>query len=256
MESVVCLYVLSFDAPLQYPFVHTVLIMRSMVLYSDLVLVSSEKFANGLGLDIHIRTKIRDDWSYISAAVIRIGEDILEVHSFDKYYLNGVEDAPLPGKFGGFDLHLQKQKRRPTRFIIFTKQGKIEIRVVKYFVGVNVFNPIEEGFGDSVGLMGHYETGVWLMRDGTTVNDPNEFGNEWQVRDHESQLFLQDGTVKWPQKCIMPQPLEEARRRLDEPSITEEMAEEACKHWMKDKDLCIDDVVRTQDLDIAAAGAY
>lgn len=97
----------------------------------DLVLVSSEKFANGLGLDIHIRTTIRDDWSYISATALRIGEDILEVHSFGKYYLNGVENAPLPKKFGGFaiDHKIPKHKNRPDRFIIYTNSGKIDIRV-------------------------------------------------------------------------------------------------------------------------------
>merc|ERR1711935_1329893 len=45
----------------------------------DIVMVSNPNFANGLGIDIHIRTKIVRFWSYIQRAVIRIGNDILEV---------------------------------------------------------------------------------------------------------------------------------------------------------------------------------
>merc|ERR1712151_340570 len=45
----------------------------------DLVLVKDEKFADGLGIDVQIRTKLVRFWSYIKSAAIRIGSDILEV---------------------------------------------------------------------------------------------------------------------------------------------------------------------------------
>ena len=222
------------------------------------MLVSSENFANGLGLDIHLRTTIRDDWSYISAAALRIGTDILEVHSYGKYYLNGEENAPLPKTFAGFQFSRRVQKRRPDRFIIFTDQGMMEIRVFHDFVSVHIQDPTAEGFGDSVGLMGGFGTGAWLLRDGETMTrDPNAFGSEWQVRDDENQLFVEDGPVKYPEACRLPVAVtEEGRRRLEESSVTMEMAEEACKHWIEDKDVCIEDVLRTGDIDIALAGAY
>ena len=226
----------------------------------DLILLSSDTFAYGLGLDIHVRTTIRDNWSYISAAALRIGEDILEVQSQAKYFYNGEEGAPLPKKFGGFtiDHKIPKHKNRPDRFVIYTNSGKIDIRVYNDFVGVSILKPKEEGFGDSVGLMGSFKSGDWLLRDGeTVVTDPNAFGPEWQVRDHEHQLFVEKGSVTWPETCHMPSDYaKEGRRRLEESSITEEMAEEACEHWVYDKDLCIHDVLLTGDLDIAAAGAY
>ena len=222
-----------------------------------MVLASSKKFAHGLGLDIHLRTTIRDDWSYISAAALRIGDDILEVQSFGKYYLNGVEGAPMPKDFAGFHISHKQQKRRPDRFIVYTNYGKIEIRVFKDFVSVNIAKPTEEGFGDVVGMMGTFQTGTWLLRDGdSTTTDANKFGNEWQVQDHEHQLFIQEGSVKWPQACILPDPTKASRRRLAESSISLEMAQEACAHWTEDKDLCIQDVLVTGDLDIAAAGAF
>jgi hypothetical protein len=37
-------------------------------------------FANGLGIDVHIRTKLVRHWSYIQAVSIRIGNDIIEFH--------------------------------------------------------------------------------------------------------------------------------------------------------------------------------
>ena len=54
----------------------------------DLVLVRNPSFANGLGMDIHARTKVRREYSYITNAAVRIGNDTLEVASFGVYLLN------------------------------------------------------------------------------------------------------------------------------------------------------------------------
>jgi hypothetical protein len=66
----------------------------------DLVLLSSQ-FGSGLGLDVHIRTKMRRDMSYISLPCW-VGTDVLEVESQGVYYLNGVAGAELPDEFSGF----------------------------------------------------------------------------------------------------------------------------------------------------------
>lgn len=222
-----------------------------------MVLASSNNFAKGQGLDIHLRTTIRDNWSFISGAALRIGEDILEVHSFGKYYLNGVEDAPLPPKFGGLPISHKVQKRRPDHFTIYTNPGKVQIRVFHDFVSVNIQDPSPESFGDTVGLMGDFKTGAWLMRDGETMaTNPNEFGAEWQVQENESQLFVEEGSVKPPETCRLPDPSKEERRRLEESSVTVETAKAACAHWKEDKDVCMHDVLLTGDLDVAVAGAY
>ena len=47
---------------------------------SGLVLLKNPLFGEGLGMDIHLRNmKMRQMWSYIDSASIRIGDDILEV---------------------------------------------------------------------------------------------------------------------------------------------------------------------------------
>jgi hypothetical protein len=60
----------------------------------DLVLLQSKEFESGLGLglglDVHIRTHMRRDMSYISSAALRMGTDLLEVESQGVYYFNGV----------------------------------------------------------------------------------------------------------------------------------------------------------------------
>jgi hypothetical protein len=65
----------------------------------DLVLLKSDKFEAGLGLDIHIRTKIRRHMSYISSAALRIGSEVLEVESQGVYWWKGVLNADLPAEF-------------------------------------------------------------------------------------------------------------------------------------------------------------
>lgn len=45
----------------------------------DLVMLKDPDFANGLGLHVHVRTKIVRYWFYIKTVAIRIGDDVLEV---------------------------------------------------------------------------------------------------------------------------------------------------------------------------------
>jgi hypothetical protein len=37
------------------------------------------EFESGLGLEVHIRTQIRREFSFIAFAALRIGKDVLEV---------------------------------------------------------------------------------------------------------------------------------------------------------------------------------
>jgi hypothetical protein len=45
----------------------------------DTVLAKDQEFANGLGLEVQIRTKLVRYWSFIESTAIRIGDDILEI---------------------------------------------------------------------------------------------------------------------------------------------------------------------------------
>jgi hypothetical protein len=227
----------------------------------DLVLLQSKEFESGLGLDVHIRTKMRRDMSYISSAVLRIRTDVLEVESQGIYYINGVAGAVLPSEFGGFEfLHTQPTDKQHVFEVHLGGKERIKVKTYKDFVSV-LFEQAElKHFGKSVGLMGAFGTGHMIGRDGKTViDDANAFGQEWQVLDTEPSLFQ---TVRFPQHptvCTMPTPVQasQLRRRLSEESEGAELAaEKACEHWGEGKDDCVFDVLTTGDLDMAVAGTY
>ena len=82
----------------------------------------------------------------------------------------------------------------------------------------------------------------------------NAFGQEWQVRVFEPKLFRIVEGAQAPQLCEAPSAVE-TRRRLGESFVTQQEAEIACSCVNPmDRDLCIFDVMATNDLDLA--GAY
>jgi hypothetical protein len=223
-------------------------------------LVHSDAFESGKGLDVHIRTSIRRDFSYISSAVLRIGEDVLEVRSQGVYFLNGVASADLPSEFSGFEFfHTQPTELQHVFEVHLFGQQRIKLKTYKDFVSVAFEQANKERFGDSVGLMGNFE-GIMLARDGTTViEDPNAFGQEWQVLPTESKFFQEDRLPQHPQTCSLPsaEATNQIRRRLSEASAAlAEAAEVACAQWGEGKEMCVYDVIATGDLDMAQAGSY
>jgi hypothetical protein len=226
----------------------------------DLVLLHSSEFGSGLGLDVHVRTKLRRDMSYISSATLRIGTDILEVESQGIYYLNGVVGAELPNEFSGFAFsHTQPTEKQHVFEMYLGDRERIKVKTYKDFVSVLIEQGQSKHFGDSVGLMGDFGKGRMLARDGQTIlDDANAFGQEWQVLDTESNLFQ---TIRFPQHpsvCTLPPPIQasQLRRRLLESSVDERAAEMACAHWGEGKDNCVFDVLTTGDLEMAVVGAY
>jgi hypothetical protein len=200
--------------------------------------------------------------SYISAAVLRMGTDTLEVESQGVYYLNGVLSAALPVEFSGFAFsHTQPTDKQHVFEIYLGGRERIKVKTYKDFVSVLVEQAEIKHFGDSVGLMGDFKHGRMLARDGNTVlDDANAFGQEWQVLDTEAALFQ---TLRLPQhplqKCTMPTPVQasqQRRRLLESSSVAELAAEKACAHWGEGKDDCVFDVLTTGDLEMAMVGTY
>jgi hypothetical protein len=230
----------------------------------DLILLQSKDFESGmggdLGMDVHIRTQMRRDMSYISGAVLRIGSDILEVESKGVYYLNGVASAELPNEFSGFKfLHKKPTDKQHVFEVHLGGLEVIKVKTYKDFVSVLIEQGGSKHFGDSVGLMGDFAYGVKLSRDGKTVlNDANAFGQEWQVLDTDPTLFQTVRLPQHPQKCTMPSSHATSmlRRRLSESSVDQLAAEKACAHWGKGKNDCVFDVLATGDLEMAEAGEY
>jgi len=236
----------------------------------DLVLTKDPDFADELGLDIHIRTKLVRYWSYIKTAAIRIGNDILEVegsasNGVDKelhYWYNSEYQGELT-EFAGFPVTIKSEgtKSNKNRFEIDLSSKypgqKILIETMKEFVKVDFIGKSEKAFGNTVGMLGDFKTGKTLARDGATVlDDFTELGQEWQVIPEDGKLFHEVSEPQFPEMCIEPEdPKGDRRRRLDESEISVEEAEATCaslKDELDRKD-CVYDILATQDLDMVGA---
>jgi hypothetical protein len=235
----------------------------------DMILAKDSNFADGLGLEVQIRTKLVRFWSYIKSAAIRIGDDILEIEGTgdleDKDTQNFWFNFEYQGEvktLGGFPVTLDSRKTdSKKRFWVIDLSSKypgVKISVTTYREFVRVDFDHDGAFGNTVGLLGDFHTGKTLARDGTKVlNDFSELGHEWQVLPSEIMLFHAVEDPQFPKKCIDPEdPRGERRRRLGELTVTEEQADAACasiKDPLDRKD-CVYDIIATQDLDMV--GAY
>jgi len=236
----------------------------------DMVLTRDNDFANGLGLEVQIRTKLVRFWSYIETAAIRIGEDILEIsgtgdHSdrninywFNFQHQNDVTTTTI----GGFPLKISYNKvhKRFYEIDLSSKYPgqKIVLSTFKEFVAVDFKGTTAEAFGNTVGMLGNYKTGKTLARDGfRTLDDFTELGNEWQVLPSDNMLFHDIAEPQFPKKCIVPEdPRGDRRRRLAESKISMETAEAACRKALTrplDIKDCVYDIIATQDLDMVGA---
>ncbi|CAJ1956427.1 unnamed protein product [Cylindrotheca closterium] len=231
----------------------------------DLVLAKDPDFAEGMGLDVHIRTKIVRYWSYVQSVAIRIGNDILEIqggtemNTEAEYWVNFEHLGDLT-TFAGFPVYQESNKihRRSYTIDLNSKYPgkKIFIDLYREFVRVKLDGGLET-FGNTVGLLGDPRSGSLLARDGVnSFEDYIEFGNEWQVLPADGRLFRQSAHPTFPERCLQPEDAQgERRRRLDESSISVEQAEAACaslKDPLTIKD-CVYDILATQDLDMVGA---
>jgi hypothetical protein len=233
----------------------------------DLVLAKSDDFADGVGLDVQIRTKLVRFWSYIKQAAIRIGDDILEVEGsadmedLESHYWVNFEYQGEVSTLGGFPVIFTKPNSYKRKFVIDLSSKYPDQRIIvstyKEFVRVDFENGTQESFGKTVGLLGEFSTGKTLSRDGTELHDFYELGNAWQVLPMEDMLFHDVSDPQFPKKCIEPEdPQGARRRRLEEMTVTTEQAEKACAHLKDpgDRKECVYDIVATQDLGMV--GAY
>ena len=235
-----------------------------------MVLVKDPDFANGLGLDIHIRAKLVRYWSYIQSVAIRIGSDILELQGsadpedYEFHYWINYEYQAEIDTLGGFPVkaHSKKVHSHKNRFEIdlssaFEDGTKIVISSFKEFLKVEFENQSEQAFGHTVGLLGEYSTGKTLARDGVTViDDWTDLGQEWQVLPADGRLFHESSEPQFPELCIEPEdPRGERRRRLAESRISEEEAETACASLKDpiDRKDCVYDILATQDIEMVGA---
>ena len=218
----------------------------------DLIFLSSKEFADATGMDLHIRTTKRYSYSYIESAALKIGDDILEVSSFGSYMLNGVSGATMPALLAGYPVTYTQVNEKKHEFVVDLGEATVEIGSFKDLVSVKLGgDPAKVGLHTSIGMLGEYKTGALLGRNGTLISDPNEFGQEWQVRDTESKLFQTNRSPQFPEKCVMPTDTSTSRRLGS--SIAAEAAEKVCEHWGDLKDQCVFDVMAANDVELAGA---
>jgi hypothetical protein len=240
----------------------------------DLVLINNKSFYGYKGLDVHVRTEQMAGglYSFVSDAVLRIGSDTLEVRKDQSIYFNKQEisNAQFPQTVGGFPAThevmdkcfdigpIHKCVSAMTVDVQLGGQEHITLKVFKDMVHVEVTGRPQEMAMGSVGLMGTYPAKRHgrVARDGfTLVQDANEFGQEWQVRENEDMLFVQQRYPQFPQACI---PATEAhasnQRRLRQGTADEEAlrarAHAACAHVTNDRSVhknCVFDVMATGD---------
>jgi hypothetical protein len=230
----------------------------------DLVIIRNPEFAKGLGIHIHGRTKIHNNWSAFESAAIQIGHDVLELHGKTEYWVNGVPDATLPATIGGYKVTMTSKGPHIRIFDIHLgDDGEfIQVKAFDEFVWISVKEPNDKDFVGALGLAGSYGSGHKIGRDGVTLfSDPNAFGQEWQVRDTDPILFLEAEGPQYPKQCKMPKnpklDATEKLRRLRGTAEGErffESAQKACAHAdTTDIEDCITDVMATKRIDLADA---
>jgi len=230
----------------------------------DLVLLQNPDFRDGLVMDIHVRTKQIKQFSYVSSAALRIGEDILEVMGDVRDNLfwinkqpNGKADNGIVGYISGYPISYTRVNSKQHEFTvnIGDDQKSITMTTFKTFVRVSIHGATEERFGTSLGLLGSYGSGEMVARDKyTVIEETDAFGQEWQVLPVDGILFHNVEGPQAPEKCDIPL-ASNLRRRLAGSNISEEEAEIACARVSPtDFDMCVFDVMATGEKDIV--GAY
>lgn len=225
----------------------------------------SNEFASGLGLDLHARTEIRDGWSFISNAAVRIGEDIFEVAKDGEYYLNGLSNVALPALMSGKYKVAKEDSTVETTEI----DGTVSSHTKSFFhidlnngenIGITIYKEIistrvNAFFLDAEGMLGIHSKDGMVGRDREAVfDDVNQFGQEWQVNDTERMLFHTIRAPQYPEQCLLPNQAQSSRRlRARNDKGRQLDAEKACAD-VQDKDMynfCLDDVMLTGDVGLA-----
>lgn len=231
-------------------------------------MLDSPSFNNGQGLKIHIRTTRVKNFSYIEKVAVKIGDDVLEFdNDVDNFFINGaLADANQKHHkthLGGFVVR-RDPKALSIRIVDEGRQSRMSHAVAKIdlhmrkngFPAVIVDGGVTDAFQGSLGLMGDWETGKLLARDGVSEialngHDGTDFALDWQVRDTEPMLFKEARFPQFPTVCTPP--AKQLTNRLGMSNFQQE-AEKACAHWEDDMEDCIFDVIATRDIFAAEEG--
>jgi von Willebrand factor type D domain len=233
----------------------------------DLVMATSKDIdGTGLSLDVHARTTIKADWSYVSNAAVKIGNDILEITTDSNvtHYFNGEPNVDFPLNMGNkYTVRKQRIEAFPgeyrTDYMIDLKQRNDAARERGDFLHIRSFKgmltiDIDAHLTDSMGMLGVSGELGMVKRDlKTSIDNSNtaQMGLEWQVRDTEDKLFNDmSRSPQYPEQCYLPKIT--SRRLRAQSSANLLMANNACAGVDTTmNEFCIQDVLLTGDVQVA-----
>jgi len=225
-------------------------------------------------------------YSHISGAAVGIENNVLEVQQDGNLFVNGkrhVIDVSLPNEFAKYPLtkNVIGKKKRIIQYVLnLTDTNIVDIQDIPKVLDTMIkpmaitihanlkthmlFVKIDGDIYDGIGLLGSPLSGNRLLgRDGVTdmSKDWNKYGEEWQVRNKEQNLFQEHRAPQHPDACIYhvsddypsKQNHNLRRRLLDDDGddigmVTREAANDACAGFVGDN--CVHDVMVVGDLEL------
>jgi hypothetical protein len=221
----------------------------------------SASYGNNTSIDIHARTTMVDNWSLISNAAIKVGNDVLEIVNDNSHYLNRVKITDFPLTIAGkytvskheeMFTNNEETDATPEVMVVYSIEldtGAIKVSNYRNMLQVDVNAALYE----TEGMMGSQDMVGMIGRDKRTVlTDANEMGAQWQVRDNEPMLFHEIRAPQYPQRCTLPAVT--SRRNLRRSDNDMKNAEAACATVAEShRHFCVEDALLSGDMKMAHA---
>jgi len=180
----------------------------------DIVLYSNPNFASGAGLVIQIRTEIKKYYTFIRNLAIKFGDQYFEVEKRKgpgvNFYYNGRYWKQPPRNFGGYLVRKVEnatwcENQCSGAQILnfeFEELGSVEVGNWAGFLHATIsLRP--PSYDGSVGLLGKPGEIGFYARNGSILQNADQYGKEWQVLDTEPILFHKSRSPRYPEQCIM-----------------------------------------------------
>jgi hypothetical protein len=230
-----------------------------------ILLDSPAATATGEDVIIHVRTTRKLDFSYISGVAMKIGDDVVEVTPNADITFNGSSMNDESLTMSGLPFVVTKEEKGTRRLIVsysfdLGKGRVINVQANKkrsmMFVRTSGIFPDE-----TTGMLGSPKINSEMVsRDGRKLSeiDANTYGESWQVKDTDVQLFKEPLGPQYPQKCMYEDApgataqLRGRRKLLAKKTVTVEEARTACASITSatKRELCVEDTIAMGDLEI------
>jgi hypothetical protein len=231
-----------------------------------ILLDSPAATATGDNVTIHVRTTRKLDFSYISGVAMKIGSNVVEIKPNADILLNDItimfdDELTLSGLLPfAFTKEEKGTKRMIVSYSFDIGNGRIiDVQANKkrgmMFVRTSGVFPAE-----TVGMLGSPGMDEMVSRNGRLLMSDinvNEYGESWQVKDTDLQLFQQPLGPQYPEKCLYEDApgataqLRGRRKLMAKKVVTVDEARKACATVVGMKNaLCVQDSVAMGVLDL------